>query len=123
MGAVVNIAIRRAFVRLREILAAHKDLARKLDAMEKRYDRQFKIGSNRSANSWSLRTYRPPSAGLDFYRAIRPPASHAEFSGPVKYWRYTPTERRIDSTLRREGCSGVAHGRALLDMIPISHRN
>jgi ORF6N domain-containing protein len=39
----VNIAIMRAFVRLREILAAHKDLARKLAAMEKKYDRQFKI--------------------------------------------------------------------------------
>jgi hypothetical protein len=39
----VNIAIMRAFVRLREMLATHKDLARKLDAMEKKYDRQFKV--------------------------------------------------------------------------------
>ena len=39
----VNIAIMRAFVRLREILATHKDLARKLDDMEKKYDAQFKI--------------------------------------------------------------------------------
>src|SRR5213078_1036328 len=31
----VNIAIMRAFVRLREILATHKDLARKLEEMEK----------------------------------------------------------------------------------------
>jgi hypothetical protein len=38
----VNIAIMQAFVRLREILATHKDLARKLDEMEKKYDHQFK---------------------------------------------------------------------------------
>lgn len=39
----VNIAIMRAFVKLREMLATHKDLAAKLDALEKKYDRQFKI--------------------------------------------------------------------------------
>lgn len=39
----VNIAIMRAFVRLREILSAHKDLARRLDELEKKYDSQFKI--------------------------------------------------------------------------------
>jgi phage regulator Rha-like protein len=37
----VNIAIMRAFVQLREILATHKDLARKLEVMEKKYDAQF----------------------------------------------------------------------------------
>lgn len=39
----VNIAIMRAFVRLRELLATHKDLARKLNEMEQRYDAQFKV--------------------------------------------------------------------------------
>jgi hypothetical protein len=39
----VNIAIVRTFVRLREMLATHKDLARKLDEMEKKYDHQFKV--------------------------------------------------------------------------------
>jgi len=39
----VNIEIMRAFVRLREILATHKDLARKLEEMERKYDSQFKI--------------------------------------------------------------------------------
>lgn len=34
----VNIIIMRAFVKLREILAAHKDLAEKLDALEKKYE-------------------------------------------------------------------------------------
>ena len=37
----VNIEIMRAFVRLRQLLASHEDLARKLDALERKYDRQF----------------------------------------------------------------------------------
>jgi hypothetical protein len=39
----VNIAIMRAFVQLREMVASHKDLARKLEDLEKKYDTQFKI--------------------------------------------------------------------------------
>ena len=39
----VNIAVMRAFVRLREILASHKDLKRKLAELEKKCDDQFKI--------------------------------------------------------------------------------
>ena len=39
----VNIAIMRAFVRLRQILATHKELAEKLTEMERKYDKQFKV--------------------------------------------------------------------------------
>jgi hypothetical protein len=38
-----NIEIMRAFVRLRRTLAEHADLARKLQALERKYDRRFKI--------------------------------------------------------------------------------
>jgi ORF6N domain len=38
----VNIAIMRAFVKLREILSSHKKLGSKLQALEKKYDHQFK---------------------------------------------------------------------------------
>jgi ORF6N domain-containing protein len=38
----VNIEIMRAFVRLRALLASNADLARKLAALEKKYDAQFK---------------------------------------------------------------------------------
>jgi len=38
-----NIEIMRAFVRLRQILASNARLARKLDALEKKYDAQFKV--------------------------------------------------------------------------------
>ena len=39
----VNIEIMRAFVRLRQMLGAHKDLRRQLVELEKKYDDQFKI--------------------------------------------------------------------------------
>lgn len=39
----VNILIVRAFVKLREMIATHKDLARKLNELEKKYDRQFAV--------------------------------------------------------------------------------
>ena len=40
---LVNIEIMRAFVKLRRILASHENLARKLTALERKYDAQFKV--------------------------------------------------------------------------------
>lgn len=39
----VNIEIMRAFVHLRQLLLSHADLARKLAALEKKYDAPFKV--------------------------------------------------------------------------------
>lgn len=39
----VSIEIVRAFVRLRAMLVGHADLARKLAALERKYDAQFKV--------------------------------------------------------------------------------
>ena len=39
----VNILIMRAFVKLREMIASNKELAKKLDELEKKYDAQFKV--------------------------------------------------------------------------------
>ena len=39
----VNVEIMRTFVRLRRMLASHAELARKLEALEKKYDRHFKV--------------------------------------------------------------------------------
>ncbi len=39
----VSLYVVRAFVKLREMIASHKDLARKLDELEKKYDGQFQI--------------------------------------------------------------------------------
>jgi hypothetical protein len=38
-----SIQVVRAFIKLREIAATHKDLAQKLEQMEKKYDQQFKV--------------------------------------------------------------------------------
>jgi len=53
----VNIEIMRAFVRLRQMLASHRDLARRLDALEKKYDAQFKVVFD------ALRELMSPPAG------------------------------------------------------------
>lgn len=39
----VNIEIMRTFVRLRQMLVSHKDMARKLEELEKKYDSQFRV--------------------------------------------------------------------------------
>ena len=38
-----SIQVVRAFVRLREILATHRDLARKVEALERKYDARFRV--------------------------------------------------------------------------------
>jgi len=42
-AVTVNVAIMRAFVRLRELMNSNKELARKLDDLEKKYDGQFRV--------------------------------------------------------------------------------
>ncbi len=39
----VNIQIMRTFIKLRRIVETHKDLFKKINEMEKRYDKQFRI--------------------------------------------------------------------------------
>jgi hypothetical protein len=42
-AALVNVAIMRAFVKLREMLASNREFAGQLDKMERKYDAQFKV--------------------------------------------------------------------------------
>ena len=42
-AVAVNIEIMRAFVRLRQMLFSHAELARKVSALERKYDGQFKV--------------------------------------------------------------------------------
>ena len=39
----VNIEIMRTFVKLRKMLASNAELSRRLDELESKYDRQFKV--------------------------------------------------------------------------------
>ena len=42
-AVAVNIQIMRTFVKLRELLLSHEELARRLDDIEKNYDKQFAV--------------------------------------------------------------------------------
>jgi hypothetical protein len=42
-GVEVNIAIMRTFVQLRRLMDTNRDLARKIEALEKKYDEQFAV--------------------------------------------------------------------------------
>jgi hypothetical protein len=42
-AVAVNIEIMRAFVRLRQMLLSNAELSRRLDALEKKYDAQFRV--------------------------------------------------------------------------------
>ena len=39
----MSVYVVRTFVRLRQLLASHESLARKLEALERKYDAQFKV--------------------------------------------------------------------------------
>jgi len=75
-AVTVNIAIMRVFVRLRELLASHADLGRKLDALEKRmaeHDSKFTVVFD------AIRALMEPEAESDDreprigFRAPQPP--------------------------------------------------
>jgi hypothetical protein len=69
-AVLVNIEIMRAFVKLRQMLASNIEFARRLDELENKYDRQFKIVFD------AIRTLMSPSAGkakqIGFRPASRP---------------------------------------------------
>jgi len=58
----VNVDIMRTFVRLRQLLASHADLARKLEELESKYDAQFKIVFDAIRQSISPPTATPRKA-------------------------------------------------------------
>jgi phage regulator Rha-like protein len=72
----VNIIIMRAFVKLREILATHKELAEKLDAIEKKYEKhdiQIKavFDAIRKLIEAPATTHRQPIGFVSAKRAMR----------------------------------------------------
>ncbi|MCL5022045.1 MAG: ORF6N domain-containing protein [Nitrospirae bacterium] len=42
-AVAMSVYVVRAFVKLREMIGSHKDLAKRLDDLEKKYDSQFKV--------------------------------------------------------------------------------
>jgi hypothetical protein len=65
----VSIYVVRAFVKLREMIASHKDLARKLDDLEKKYDGQFHVVFE--AIRQLMATEEKPKRTIGFVRETR----------------------------------------------------
>jgi hypothetical protein len=66
----VNIAIMRAFLQLRAMLATHEDLRRKIAEMEKRYDSKFHAVF--ATLRQMLETPIPPKRQIGFHSRTRP---------------------------------------------------
>jgi len=74
----VNIEIMRAFVRLRQLIASHADLARKLDALEQKYehhDHQFKIVFDAIRELMTPPTPEEKRREIGFGAHMKPPAA------------------------------------------------
>jgi hypothetical protein len=54
---LVNVEIMRTFVKLRKMITSHAELAKKLDALEKKYDAQFKIVFDAIRELYLVRDY------------------------------------------------------------------
>jgi len=72
----VNVAIMRTFVRLREMLATHEELRRKIDAMEKRYDARFQAVFETIRQM--LETPIPAKKPIGFYARLEFPTKSAK---------------------------------------------
>ena len=67
-AAQVNVAIMRTFVQLRQMLASHADLARKLVSLEKKYDVQFRAVFD--AIRELMREEKKPKREIGFHAAL-----------------------------------------------------
>ena len=63
----VNIAIMRAFVRLREMLLTNADLARKLAGLERKYDSQFKAVFDAIRQLMAAPSPQPPRPEIGYH--------------------------------------------------------
>ena len=66
----VNIAIMRAFVQLRTLLATHEELRRKIEEMERKYDTRFQ--SVFATIKHMLEAPIPPKRAIGFHPATNP---------------------------------------------------
>lgn len=60
----VNVEIMRTFVKLRQIITSHAELAHRLDELEAKYDRQFKVVFDAIRMLMNLRPLKPKEIGF-----------------------------------------------------------
>src|ERR1700750_2057907 len=78
----VNIAIMRAFVQLRRLMGSNRNLARKIEALEKKYDEQ--CGVVFEATKELIAPPSSPKKRIGFHPQIRrprPPSCHVVANG------------------------------------------
>src|SRR2546421_11272974 len=63
----VNIAIMRTFVQLRRLMDTNRDLARKIEALEKKYDEQFAVVFE--AIKQLIAPHEPPRRRIGFHQS------------------------------------------------------
>lgn len=73
----VNIAIMRAFVQLRAMIASNAGLAARLDALEKEYDRRFKVVFD-AIRELMESDADAPRKEIGYHTLIKPPAPRAK---------------------------------------------
>jgi hypothetical protein len=56
----------RTFAKLREIISQHKDLGRRLDELEKKYDAQFKVVFDAIRQLMAPPEQKPPKRRIGF---------------------------------------------------------
>jgi len=88
----VNIAIMRTFVKVQQLLVSHEELARKLAALENRYDAQFKVVFD------AIRELMTPSVPGRRAIGFRPRLDKASTDSRVKALR---SPRQSTSRLKR----------------------
>lgn len=71
-AVLVNVEIMRAFVRMRQLLAANADLARKLDALEKKYDAQFRVVFDAIRQLMAPPPAEPKRGRIGFHAEVKP---------------------------------------------------
>ena len=109
----VNIEIMRAFVRLRQILASNAQLARRLDALEKKYDAQFKAVFD--AIRQLMAPPEPKKKKIGFLVEEKPARygrpTHVDTGEQIERWerleRLEPLERCLSQNEMSKNFSGV----------------
>ena len=82
-AVMVNIQIMRTFTKLREMIESHKDLKRKIEDMEKKYDGQFKLVFD--AIKYLIEPEIKPKRKIGFYVADKEIKNLKDFKG-IKFY-------------------------------------
>ena len=101
----VNIAIMRTFVQLRRLMDTNRDLARKIDALEKKYDEQF--AAVFEAIRQLISPAPPPSKQIGFH----PGLSWLCFRLPIRESRIGSCYAALDFLF---GCNRLTSGASAL---------